>query len=106
VGEPERAMRAVTKALAMVEDELEGRGDPLLVFVPRELMLAYRANLREMYRRLSQDDLPAVGQLSMEMSHTIIYEWPYTYLGSAVVNAERAFREACADRSGGERPGQ
>ena len=86
-------MRLVERALALISKQLEGQADPLLLLVPREQLLLLRADLEAMYRALRTGGSTPQHLLTGEMARTVMYDWPFTILGSAIVEAERAFKE-------------
>jgi len=95
----EKAMRLIERALALIDKQLEGQPDPLLLFVPREQLIMFQANLEGMYRVLSRGESAWQDSMSCEMAQAVIHNWPFTVLGSAIVDAERAFKECQQEKN-------
>ncbi|HNX26900.1 MAG TPA: hypothetical protein PKK48_05785 [Phycisphaerae bacterium] len=88
----EPTLEQLRKAIRQLDDELAGKADPLLSFVPREAFITYREYLREMLDIIETDKLPAILPKQYdEMSADIIANWPFTFLGMGIVEAQRAF---------------
>jgi hypothetical protein len=83
----------VDKAVGLVRQHLEKAPDPMLSFVPREQFLLYLSNLQQMAEYLTADELPPDRKRYYGMADTILDDWPVTFVGEAIVNAERAWRD-------------
>ena len=89
----EPTIEQLRKAIRQLDDELAGKADPLLSFVPREAFITYREYLREMLAIMQADKLPTdLPKQYAEMSSNIISDWPFTFLGMGIVEAQRAFQ--------------
>lgn len=90
----EPIIEQLRQALRQLDDELAGKADPLLSFVPREAFITYREYLREMLTIIEAPKLPtSLPKQYDEMSSNIISNWPFTFLGMGIVEAQRAFRD-------------
>jgi hypothetical protein len=81
----------VTKAIRMLDRQIEDSPDPLLFFVPPEQLMVMKSNFEKIAAALDRGPLPPRDQRSMGMAREVIEEWPFTYLGEAIVKAERAY---------------
>jgi hypothetical protein len=81
------------KAIAMLEDELDQRPDPLLVMVPHEQKAEFLSTFRRFRRQLAEGTIPPREQRTHGMAGEVIVHWPFSYLGEVIVRAERAWRD-------------
>ena len=89
----EPTIEQLRKAVRQIDDELAGKADPLLSFVPREAFITYREYLREMLAIMETGKIPAdLPKQYAQMSSNIISDWPFTFLGMGIVEAQRAFQ--------------
>ena len=96
------ALDRVRKALALIDKQTDESPDPILMMVPTEQFIAFRGLLERMERELKEDNLPDPGSRDFEMKPQILDSWPFTGLGAAIIDAERAYLDCvnagCAAR--------
>ncbi len=97
----EAARLLIHTALARLSDQLEGHPDPLLLFVPGEELVLFRGTLEAMDRTLRDGSEPRPALLSSGMAKTVMYRWPFSALGVAIIRCVKAFRE-CFENQRGE----
>lgn len=98
----DKTRHLIEKALAGIDQHLHKQADMLLTFVPNETFLVYRQRLERYRDLLATGPLPARETCEAEMSREIIHNWPYTFVGAAIVEAERAFLACLPSRADGE----
>ncbi len=87
----DKALHLIDKALSLIDHHLHKQADLLLTFVPTEAFLVYEQTLKEYQSVLRTSPLPKQSRYNSEMSREIINNWPYTFVGAGIVDAERAF---------------
>ncbi len=89
----QRAKALVAKAIRMLDRQIDDSPDPLLFFVPPEQFVVMKSNFEKIEKAMDHGELPPRDQRSMGMAGEVINEWPFTYLGEAIVKAERAYEK-------------
>ncbi len=88
------ALHKIDKAIDLLDKQLDKQPDPLLLFVPREQMVTFRQNLGQMRQMIADDETLLPESSPLDLARQVIYDWPHTALGVALVEAERAFYQA------------
>jgi hypothetical protein len=89
----EDALDRVRKALVLIDKQIEDSPDPLLLMVPTEQFILFRGLLERIERELREGVLPDPGMRDFEMKPAIFDSWPFTALGAAIIDAEKAYLE-------------
>jgi hypothetical protein len=87
------ALSAVEHALFLLDKELDQQHDPMLSMIPREQMIVFRSNLRNMRQHIQSDTVPPPDQRAVGLADAVFDDWPFTPLSEAIVAADRAWMQ-------------